>query len=129
MQQYFTQDFKPNLISSFQDMTSVMPVCAKSLQSYLIFCDPMECSLPCSSIHGILQIRILEWVSISFSRGSSCPRDGTRVSCVFCISRQSLYQKCHLGSPAECIDLGYYSTESTFVYLLLGFLSIIVYIL
>ena len=88
MQQYFTQDFKPNLISSFQDMTSVMPVCAKSLQSYLIFCDPMECSLPCSSIHGILQIRILEWVSISFSRGSSCPRDGTRVSCVFCISKR-----------------------------------------
>ena len=90
MQQYFTHDFKPNLISSFQDMTSVMPVCAKSLQSYLIFCDPMECSLPCSSIHGILQIRILEWVSISFSRGSSCPRDGTRVSCVFCISKRIL---------------------------------------
>ena len=38
-------------------------------------CDPMDCSPPGSSIHGILQARILEWVAISFSRGSSQPRD------------------------------------------------------
>ena len=43
--------------------------------------DPMDCSLPCSSVHGILQARVLEWVAISFSRGSSQPRDQTRVSC------------------------------------------------
>ena len=43
-------------------------------------CDPVDCSLPGSSIHRILQARILEWVSISFSRGSSQPRDRTRVS-------------------------------------------------
>ena len=43
-------------------------------------CDPVDCSLPGSSLHGILQARILEWVAISFSRGSSQPRDGTRVS-------------------------------------------------
>ena len=42
--------------------------------------NPMDCSLPGSSIHGILQARILEWVAISFSRGSSWPRDGTQVS-------------------------------------------------
>ena len=42
--------------------------------------DPVECSLPGSSIHGILQARLLEWVAISFSRGSSRPRDWTRVS-------------------------------------------------
>ena len=45
-------------------------------------CDPMDCSLPGSSIHGILQARVLEWVAISFSRGSSWPRDRTQVSCI-----------------------------------------------
>ena len=42
--------------------------------------DPMDCSLPGSSLHGILQARVLEWVAISFSRGSSQPRDWARVS-------------------------------------------------
>ena len=52
----------------------------KSL-SRVRLCDPMDCSLPCSSIHGIFQTRVLEWVAISFSRGSSQPRDRTWVSC------------------------------------------------
>ena len=43
-------------------------------------CDPMDSSLPGSSLHGILQARVLEWVAISFSRGSSRPRDRTWVS-------------------------------------------------
>ena len=42
--------------------------------------DPMDCSLPASSVHGILQVRILEWVAISFSRRSSWPRDWIQVS-------------------------------------------------
>ena len=45
-------------------------------------CDPMDCSLPGSSVHGILQARILEWVAISFSRGSSRPKNQTWVSCI-----------------------------------------------
>ena len=49
-------------------------------QSCPTLCDPMECSLPVSSVHGIFQTRILEWVVISFSRGSSQPRDWTLVS-------------------------------------------------
>ena len=49
-------------------------------QSCLTLCNPMDCSLARSSVHGILQARILEWVSISFSRGSSQARDWTRVS-------------------------------------------------
>ena len=53
-------------------------LCAKSLQLCLILCDPMDCSPPGSSVHGILQARILEQVAISFSRGSSQPRDWTR---------------------------------------------------
>ena len=52
------------------------------VQSCRTLCDPMDCSLPGSSVHGILQARILEWVTISFSRGSSQPRDRTQVSCI-----------------------------------------------
>ena len=44
-------------------------------QSCLTLCDPIDCSLPGSSFHGILQARVLEWVAISFSRGSSQLRD------------------------------------------------------
>ena len=50
------------------------------LLSRVTLCDPVDCSLPGSSVHGILQARILEWVTISFSRGSSRLRDRTRVS-------------------------------------------------
>ena len=49
-------------------------------QSCPTLCDPIDCSLPGSSLHGILQARVLEWVAISFSRGSSQPRDWTWVS-------------------------------------------------
>ena len=49
-------------------------------QSCLTLCDPMDYSPPGSSVHGISQARILEWVAISFSRGSSQSRDQTRVS-------------------------------------------------
>ena len=48
---------------------------AKSLQSCLTLCDPMDCTGPGSSVHGIFQARILEWVAISYSRRSSQPRD------------------------------------------------------
>ena len=49
-------------------------------QSCLTLCNPVSYSLSVSSVHGILQARILEWVAISFSRGSSQPRDPPRVS-------------------------------------------------
>ena len=52
------------------------------LLSHVQLCNPMDCSLPGSSIHGIFQTRNLEWVTMSFSRGSSWPRDRTRVSCI-----------------------------------------------
>ena len=51
-------------------------------QSCPTLCDPMDCSLPGSSVYGILQARILAWVAISFSRGSSGPRYWTWVSCI-----------------------------------------------
>ena len=55
---------------------------SKVTQSCPTLCDIMDCSLPCSSVHGIFQARVLEWVAISFSRGSSQPRDQTWVSCI-----------------------------------------------
>ena len=55
-------------------------------------CDHMDCSLPGSGVCGILQARILEWVAISSSRGSSRPRDRTHVSGISSIGRWILYQ-------------------------------------
>ena len=76
-------------------VTETMAVClpAQSLCSIWLSWDPKDCSLslPGSSNHGILQARILDWFAISFSRGSSWPRDRTHISCSFCIGRRVLY--------------------------------------
>jgi len=53
-------------------------------------CSRTDCSPPGSSVHGILQARILDWVAMPSSRGSSQPSDRTRLSCVFCTGRQIL---------------------------------------
>ena len=70
----------------------------------LILCDPRDCSPPSSSVHGIFQSRMLEWVAISFSRGFSQPRDQTRISCVSCIDRQILYH-CITGSQQHYLPI------------------------
>ena len=57
-------------------------------QSCPILCTPMNCNLPGSSVHGIFQGRMLEWVAISYSGWSSLPRNWT---CVSCIGRNTLY--------------------------------------
>ena len=57
---------------------------AKSLQWYPTLCDPVDCSTPGSSVHGILQTRILEWVAISSSRRSFLPIQGLN-SCLLCL--------------------------------------------
>ena len=61
--------------------TPTPSVCLVS-QSCLTLWESMDCSLPGSCVHGILQARILEWVTVPFSRGSSWSRDQTRVSCI-----------------------------------------------
>ena len=63
----------------------------KLFQLCLTLCDPKDCSLPGSSIHGMFQARILEWVAISSPRGPSHPKDGTRVPLISSIGRQILY--------------------------------------
>ena len=57
---------------------------ARLLQLCSTLCDPVDCSLPGFSVHGILQARILEWVAMPSSRVSSQPRDQTSVSCISC---------------------------------------------
>ena len=60
---------------------------AKSFQACLTLCDPLNCSPPGSSVHGILQARILEWVVMPSSRRASQPRDQIHVSYISCIGR------------------------------------------
>ena len=74
---------------------------AKSFQSCLTLCDPMDCSLPDSSVHRALQARILEWVAMPSCRRSSWFRDQTCVSYIRCTGRQHLYHFRHLGSLPE----------------------------
>ena len=73
-------------------------------QSCPTLCDPTRCSLPGSSVHGVLQARTLEWVAISLSRGSSRPRDWT---CISCNDRWILYQwatwEARTSYTVECI--------------------------
>ena len=62
--------------------------CCLVTKSHLTLCDPLDCSPPGFSVHGIFQARILKWVAIFFSRESSWPRDQTHISC---FGRQILY--------------------------------------
>ena len=61
------------------------------VQAFLTLCNPMDCSLPDFSVHGIFQARILEWVTIFFSRRTSQPRDRTHTFCASCINKQILH--------------------------------------
>ena len=72
---------------------------AKWLQFCLTLCNFMNYSPPGSSIHGIFQSRIVEWVAMPSSRRSSQCRDGTCIPYISCIGSQVLYHYHHLGSP------------------------------
>ena len=97
-----------------------MPILAPCIlsevaQSCLTLCDPMDCSLPCFSVHGIFQVRVLGWVVISFSRGSSQPTDGIRISY---FRRQVLYHWATREARRTCIlfcpweHMSYHSADS-----------------
>ena len=75
----------------------------------------MDCSPPCSSVHGILLARILEWVAISFSRESSRPTDRTQVSCIDC--RQTHYQLSYQGSFKDWLQWFYKLSLITFLFI------------
>ena len=70
-------------------------------QSCLMLCDPINCSLPCSSIHGMLQAGILERIAISYSRGSTWPRDWTCVSCISWFGKWIFYHWATCEAPGR----------------------------
>ena len=76
---HFVLNYVSLKLQSF--ITTSFLCCCLVAKLCLTLYDPMDCSLPGSSVHGISQSRILEWVAISFSSGSSQPRDWTHVSC------------------------------------------------
>ena len=72
-------------------MSNMLCAVLRHFQSCPTLCNPMGCSPPDFSVHGILQSRILEWGAVSFSRESSPPRDRTHLSYLSCIDRWVLY--------------------------------------
>ena len=91
-------------------------------------CSPMDCSPPGSSVHGILQARILEWVAISFSTRLSQSSDQIHVTCLSYIGRRILYHQRHLGKSKSsyfcffsqwCVLRSVYIIKQTAVHLFL----------
>ena len=94
----FAKDIFVNIFEAFMVISDCVCVCVCVFecvhfvtQSCPTLCNPMSCSLPGFSVHGILQARVLEPVAISYSRESSRPKDLTRISCVSCIGQHLLY--------------------------------------
>ena len=102
--QNFNRHLSPVASSSPKTIVFVyhVVVCVKSLQSCLTLCNSMDCSPSGSSVHGIIQVRILEWVLMTSSRGSSPPSDRSHISC---IGKRVLYHLGHLGRPNHIVDL------------------------
>ena len=78
-------------------------MCVKLLQSCPTLCDPMDYSPAGSFVHGTLQARILEWVAVSYSKGSYQSRDWIHVSNISCIGIQVLYLEYYLGSMVTAL--------------------------
>ena len=104
---------------------AAQPVCV-SHSVVSDFCNPMNCSPPGSSVHESLQSRILEWVAISFSRGSSWPRDRTQVSYMagtfFTIEppgkpRGVCFSKLHRDSAHQVCTCGIINVQEEYIFL------------
>ena len=96
----------PELSCSRQDLPMFVAACCCCLvaQLCLTLCDLIDCSSPGSSVHGILQARILEWVTISLSRGIFLTQ-GLNLCLSHC--RQTLYRLSHQGSPSSLLAILY----------------------
>ena len=81
--------------------------------SHVWLCDPTDHRLPDSSVHGILQTRMLEWVAISYSKEPSQPRDWTHVSCISYIDTWILY---HCIPPGKLLFIKFYFFDKKFFF-------------
>ena len=113
---WHTQNIHIKRWKSFAPAWSEVKKWSEVAQSCPTLCDPMDSSLPGSTVHGIFQARVLEWAAISFSRGSSQTRDR---ACVFCIAdrhftiwatREALHQLgyvnyCDVWVPHICVHV------------------------
>ena len=95
-QSFHTKEMTANTLSINSNL-GALSVCARTLSHAQLSVTPWTVRPPGSSVHGIFQARTLEWVVISYSKGSSWSRDRTGVSCISCINRQILLLY-HLGS-------------------------------
>ena len=89
--------------------THLFIVAVKSLSHVQLFYNPMDCSLPGSSVHGVSQARVLEWAAISFARGSSWPQDRT----VSCIGKQILHPWAPRVALYMCVCMYVYTHTHT----------------
>ena len=83
-------------------------------QSCLTFRDPMDYSPPGFSVHVIFQERILEWAAISYSRGSSQPRDWSHISCISCFGRW-IFTTITWSGTQKMLDTSIYSTKNVLI--------------
>ena len=83
----------------FSKFLILLCCCCFATKSYLSLCNPMDCSPPGSSVHGTFQVRTLEQTAISYSRGSSQPRDWLHVSGISCTGRWVIYH--HWEAPQK----------------------------
>ena len=81
---FLVQSYKSSLVIYYHKRSGKIYCCCFCLvsKSWKLFCDPIDCSLPGSSVHEIIQVRIVEQVAISFPKGSSQPRERACVSCI-----------------------------------------------
>ena len=107
----YTQKYTPHQTYIFYYVL-LMSVHAQPFQSCLTtLCHPVDCSLPGSSGHGILQARMLEWAAVPSSRGSSRPREWTHVSHVFCTAGGLFTHRATCEAPM-CITYHHINTCS-----------------
>ena len=103
----------PSLPQNIRFYLGSIMVCVLVTQSCMILWDHVVCRPPGSSVHGIFQERLLDWVAIPFSRGSFLPRDQTQLSCIagrFFTVWTTMFMIIHIF--AWLISLWYYATRS-----------------
>ena len=114
--------YEPNvfIVMSYKETLPLKLIMKRNevTQSCPTLCNPMDCSPPGSSVHGIFQARVLEWGAIAFSRGSSQPRDQTQVSCIIgsCFTLWATREAKLIIAYSNLINYTFLSETVTFIF-------------